>query len=222
MRTGTGRVIELILEDGSRYARVSCPEFLIPGSGQYLLASHGSDSLLPVPLFHTESAPQGFIGPAPEAWKPGDVLALRGPLGRGFVLPASARRVGLVAFDCSVSRLRGLIQVALRQDASVVVLCDSETDHLPDEVEVLPVSGLVEILQWADFVALDVGRENLGELMERLGKPVPLQALSDPQILIRTPVPCGGLAECGVCAVPTRSDWKLACKDGPVFHLSEV
>lgn len=214
--------MELIFEDGCLYARLSCPEFLIPAPGQYLLAGHSSDSLLPVPIFYTDSAPQGFIGPAPETWEPGDMLALRGPLGRGFSLPASARRVGLVACDGSPARLRGLVQPALRQGASVVVLCDTEADHLPDEVEVQPLAALGDILGWADFVALDVERDNLKELLERLGKPNLFRAVSEAQILIRTPIPCGGIADCGVCAVTTRSDWKLACKDGPVFFLSEL
>src|SRR5512140_2199551 len=139
MHTGTGRIVELLLEDGCRYARISCSEGLIPAPGQYLLASHGSDSILPVPIFHTDSAPQGFIGPAYDGWKPGDLLALRGPLGRGFSLPASARKVGLIAFDSAPSRLKGLIPPALRQNASIVLLCDSSSDYLPDVVEVQPV-----------------------------------------------------------------------------------
>src|SRR5512142_3424813 len=119
MHTGTGRIVEVILRDGGRYARLSCPENLIPAPGQYLLASDGSDPVLPVPIFYTDSAPGGFICTASEKWAPGQMLSLRGPLGRGFTLPASARKVGLVAFDDSPARLRGLIQPALQQNASV-------------------------------------------------------------------------------------------------------
>jgi NAD(P)H-flavin reductase len=222
MHTRTGRIVELILEDECRYARISCPEALTPGPGQYLLASHGSDSLLPVPIFHTDSAFQGFIGPALEEWKPGDVLALRGPLGRGFSLPVSARKVALVAFDSPPSRLRGLIPPALRQNASVVLLCDSSSDHLPDVVEVQPVSALGEIFQWADYVALDVERANLKELMERLGNGTSRMIPGGAQVLVRAPMPCGGLADCGVCALTTRSNWKMVCKEGPVFDLMEI
>ena len=222
MHTGTGRIVELLLEDGCQYARISCPENLVPGPGQYLLASHGSDSFLPVPIFHTDSAAQGFIGPAFDGWKPGDLLALRGPLGHGFSLPASARKVGLIAFDGPPSRLRGLIPPALRQDASVVLLCDSSADHLPDVVEVQPVSAMREIFQWADYVALDVERANIKEMIERLGQSKGRLALGSVQILVRTPMPCGGLAECGVCALITRPDWKLVCKEGPVFDLGEI
>ena len=222
MHTGTGRIVELLLEDGCRYARISCPENLIPSPGQYLLAGQGSDSVLPVPIFHTDSAPQGFIGPALETWKPGDLLALRGPLGRVFSLPTSAHRVGLIAFDGPPSRLRGLIVPALQQDASVVLLCDSSADHLPDAVEIQPVSAMREIFQWADYIALDVERTNLSLLMKKLGEATPRSARSRAQILVGTPMPCGGIADCGVCALTTRFDWKLTCKEGPVFSLGEI
>jgi NAD(P)H-flavin reductase len=222
MQTGTGRIVELLLEDGCLYARISCPEKLIPGPGQYLLASHGSDAILPVPIFHTDYAPQGFIGRASIGWKPGDALALRGPLGRGFSLFFSARRVVLVAFDGPPSQLKGLIAPALRQNASVVLVCDSNAEHLPDVVEVQPVSALREIIQWADYVALDVERANLKVMLERLGERTPYRVPGRAQILVRASMPCGGLADCGVCALTTRSDWKMACKEGPVFDMGEI
>ena len=220
MHTGTGQVLELILEDGNRYVRVACPSGLIPMPGQYLLASDGSDAPLPVPLFHTDSTPQGFVAPAPAtaSWNPGLRLHLRGPLGRGFVLPQAARKVALVAFDDSPARLRVLIGLALRQDAAVVLVSDSAGDALPDEVEVQPLSALTDILEWTEYAAMDVRRENLRQLMERLGKRKSWEA----QILIRAPVPCGGIAECGVCAVTLQDEWKLACKDGPVFDWRDL
>ena len=239
MHTGKGQVLELILEDGSRQVRVSCPANLIPSPGQYLLAGDGSDLPLPVPLFHTDSAPQGgslarwrqliAAGPIPDSWNPGTELYLRGPLGQGFNLPVSARKVGLVAFDVSPARLKGLIQPALNQDAAVVLVCDSSPDHLPDEVEVQPMSALQEIVAWADYLAFDVEREELNGLKERLGKLNQVavgKARVEPgrneaQALISTPIPCGGMAECGVCAVTLKSAWKLACKDGPVFAWRE-
>ena len=56
----------------------------------------------------------------------------------------------------------------------------------------------------------------LAEAEKELGLAIPAQAL------VLGPMPCGGLADCGVCAVTTRSDWKLACKEGPVFDLEEI
>jgi dihydroorotate dehydrogenase electron transfer subunit len=164
-------------------------------------------------------------GPVPDSWHPGLELHLRGPLGRGFTLPSSARKVGLVAFDdkrSSPARLRGLIQPALNQDAAVVLVCDAAPENLPDDVEVQPLSVLQEIVEWADYLACDVARANLDQLRERLGKLKQLAAGKDAQVLVRTPVPCGGVADCGICAVNLKSDWKLACKDGPVFNWNEV
>jgi len=219
MHTGKGQVFELILEDGLRHGRVSCPSNLIPSPGQYLLAGDTSDSPLPVPLFHTDSAVQGFIAaaPIPDSWNPGTELYLRGPLGHGFDLPLSARKVGLIALDVSPARLRGLIQPALKHDAAVVIVCKTTPDHLPDEVEVHPVSALNDIVDWADYLAFDVARENLNQLKERLGKMNQVAASKESQVLIYTAIPCGGIAECGICAVTLKSTWKLACKDGPVF-----
>lgn len=222
MHTGNGRVVEVVLADGCRYARLSCPEKLIPGPGQYLLASDGSDAPLPVPIFYTDSAPRGFMTLVPDSWRPGTVLQLGGPLGRGFALPLSARKIGLAAFDAPPARLRGLIQPALSQDASVVLLCDGNVDDVPDEVEVQPLSALEDILPWADYLAMDVDRENLQQMMERLEKQNLLRVMPETQVLIRTAVPCGGIAECGVCAVITKSGWQMACKDGPVFNLKEI
>jgi NAD(P)H-flavin reductase len=156
------------------------------------------------------------------AWKPGDVLALRGPLGRGFSVPLSARKIGLIAFDDSPARLRGLIQPALKRDASIVLLCASNVDHLPDEVEVQPLSALDDVLKWADYIAADVMRENLSELKERLSRSQQPSAWREAQVLVHTQMPCGGVAECGVCALTTKSSWKLICKDGPVFDLGEI
>jgi len=224
MQTGQGQVIELILQDGLRSARLSCSGNLIPAPGQYLLAGDDSDSLLPVPLFYTDSAPSGFIAapPLPDSWNPGHKLRLRGPLGRGFLLPASSRRVALAACDDMPARLRGLIRPSLKQNAAVVLVCDSASDSLPDDVEVQPLSALSDVCEWADYLALDIARENLPELKQRPEKLNQIPALREAQILIRTPVPCGGLAECGACAVTLKSNWMMACKDGPVFDWRDI
>ena len=216
--------MELTLEDGCLYVQVTCPENLIPSPGQYLLASDATDQPVPVSIFYTDLAAEGFIAVASGSmsWKPGDVLALRGPLGRGFSVPVTARKIGLVAFDDSPVRLRGLIHPALQRHASVVLLCSSNEDHLPDEVEVQPISALEDVLKWADYIAVDVMRENLPRLREQLRGWEQSSVLSAAQVLIHTPMPCGGVAECGVCALTTKSNWKLVCKDGPVFDWREL
>lgn len=224
MHTAQGTLLELSLEDGHRLARLNCPPNMIPSAGQYLLASDDSDSPLPIPLFYTDSAPQGFIAapPVPAIWNPGQAIALRGPLGRGFEIPAAARRIAMIACDDSHLRLRGLIQPALSQGAAVVLVGNLAVENLPDAVEMQPLSLLPDVLAWADYAAFDVARENLSQLRENLGMLKQASAWSGAQVLVRTRVPCGGVAECGVCAVSLRSGWRLACKDGPVFEFNEL
>lgn len=153
---------------------------------------------------------------------PGTALALRGPLGHGFTIPASARKVALIVFDESPARLRGLISLAIKQNAEVALLCDSQVDDLPELVEIQPLQAMLDIFRWADYAALNVARENLNQLREKIGEQKQVTARCEAQVLIRTQMPCGALAECGVCAVRIHHHWEMVCKDGPVFELKEI
>lgn len=226
MKSGDGQLVETYLDASGRLV---CSSELVPAPGQYLLAhAPASDAPLAVPIFLSEATPDGFhiAPPLPTMWIPGTRLNLRGPLGHGFSLPASAQRVALVAFDDSPARLRGLIPLAFKQGASVTLLCRSVPDDLPEEVEVQPLRALAEISRWADYIAFDAARETVPELVEMFGRKNQPQVRADrsvafgAQVLVRVPMPCGGLADCGVCALMVGRDWLMVCKDGPVFDLS--
>jgi hypothetical protein len=215
MKNAHGQVTEIYLD--SR-ARIVCPPELIPAPGQYLHAhAAGTDDPLADSIFFSESAPNGFVAAPGLLWTPGTQLNLRGPLGHGFAIPAAARKIALIAFDTSPDRLRGLIPLAFKQGAEVVVVSDVHVENLPEEVEVQPLRALLEIYRWADYAAVDVSRENQLGLMKRLEGEKQLPA----QVLIRAPMPCGAVSECSVCALVTRREWKMICKDGPVFDLSD-
>ncbi len=223
MRTGQGQLLELY-DEMDKAARILCPPELIPAPGQYLLAHDGSDSPLPVPVFPVSPAADGFYAAPhlPAAWTPGARLQVRAPLGRGFTLPASARRVALLAWDDSAARLLGLLPLAFAQGAAVTLVCDMTLRDLPTEVQAHPLAALEEALAWTDYLAMDAARESLPGLRSRLGMWKPAGAGCEAQVLIRTQMPCGALAECGVCAVRFRHGWKMACKDGPVFDWKEL
>jgi hypothetical protein len=247
MKQGLGELVELYLENELRGGRLLCPHSIIPVPGQYLLAQDpASDSPLPAPVFNAGSIPGGFLAapPVPQTWQPGTTLSLRGPLGWGFSLPISARRVALVVLGETPARLRPLLTASLEQSAALVLVSDLDLPDLPPEVEIQPVSALAEVAHWADYLAIDAPRESLPGLRETLGlgkqaKPTfarpglagwagdaqavsPRRAPGPNEVLVVTPMPCGGVAECGVCAVTTRRGWKMACKDGPVFDLDEL
>ena len=222
MKLGAGQLFEIYLD---RSIWVNCPPELIPSPGQYLLAhAGGSESPLAVPVFFSDSAPNGFRS-APLRnidWQPGTRLNLRGPLGHGFSIPQFARKVALIAFDESPARLHGLISIALRQGSEVVLVSNSIIDNVPEDVEVQPIQAMLEIYQWADYAAFDVGRENLDQWRETFGRKDQAKSPREAQVLVRAPMPCGALAECGVCALTIRHEWKMICKDGPVFAMKDL
>ena len=223
MKTGNGKIEELFL-DGS--ARISCAPELIPAPGQYVLAhADGSDASLPVPLFSSLPLSQnGFRSapPLPPFWHPGTSLSLRGPIGHGFMLPVTARKIALIAFDDVPARVLGLVSLGLKQNAEIVLVTNFQQDDLPEVVEVQPLKGLGETLQWADYAAVDVSRENLNQLREMLVGKDQITAKVEAQVLVRAPMPCGALADCGVCALSLHHEWKMVCKDGPVFALRDI
>jgi Iron-sulfur cluster binding domain of dihydroorotate dehydrogenase B len=234
-----GIIKELVLLDGKPCARIQCDHSLIPAPGQYLLADAGVSDLPPAlrssalaaSVFSAKSFTDGFLAapPIPASWNPGMRLHLRGPLGHGFVLAKDARRVALIAFDTqpasaseSPIRLLALLDTVLKQEVSIVLVCKTPPDDLPLQIEVQPLNALMDICNWADYIAMDVARESLPELKKILGMRSPLIVKNGAQILIRTPMPCGALAECGVCTIESRRGQLQVCKDGPVFDLKDL
>ncbi len=143
---------------------------------------------------------------------------MRGPLGHGFQIPPASRRIALAAFDDPPERLLSLLPEALGQGAEVTLLCRPPIPELPEEIEVQPLELLKEICRWADFLAVDAQRISLPALNALLGRSPGVPT----QVLVRTPMICGALAECGICAVRAGRRWKMACSDGPVFDWEEL
>lgn len=221
---GLGTIAELTLLDGMAAARLICAPGLIPAPGQYVLAHPGGvDPPLATSLIAAQIFSDGFLAasPVPGAWHPGSQLHLRGPLGHGFNLPGAARKIGLIAFKCSTRVLLSLWEPAFRQDASVTLVAEHIPDDLPLEVEAQPLHALVDVCRWADFLALDVPRELLPD-MRAAFRSFGSVIKADGRVLVRTPMPCGALAACGVCTVQMGRAALLACEDGPVFDFRQA
>ncbi len=221
---GEGRVSELLLRDGAAAARLRCAEGLVPAPGQYVLAhAAGSDAPLSTALLATRTFEDGFLTapPIPSTWAPGTRLHLRGPLGHGFALPAAARRIALVAFQCSPRTVLSMLEAAVHQNASVALVSGEIPDDLPLHVEAQPPEALRDICRWADYIAFDLKREKLEELRGML-QPDRTSIKADAQALVRTPMPCGAMAACGVCTVEAGGRSLLTCEDGPVFDFRQL
>ncbi len=201
--------------------RISCPPERAPAPGQYLLAQAAGEAagLLAAALFPAEEPAGGGLWCAPRTpstWLPGLRLHLRGPLGRGFHLPPGTRRLAVLSLDSPPWRLMPLIRRVLHSggEAALFAAPSPRDVPLPAALEALPPASLPEALQtWCDYWAADLPLARLSDLPAYLGASRPA---AEGEALVATPMPCGGLAACGVCALP-GSGLRLACKDGPVF-----
>ena len=223
----TAKLVEIFSLGGSRAGILDLPRKDWPAPGQYLPAQALIDSteILPTHLFRVGTETERLaLAPLPMRWQPGDQLSLLPPQGHGFALPADARRVALCAIGVTPDRLLPLIPAALAQDATVTLLCDPHPapdilHQIPSIVEIAPLAALLIELDWPEFLAVDLPRGYLPQLDKMLQlDPLPFTG----QVLVRTDMPCHGLAACGVCAVETHHGTRMACSDGPVFALNEV
>ena len=221
------KLLEISQIGQERAGILDLPQKYWPQPGQYLPCQRidGPPEVLTTHLFRVFGFDNTLtLAPLPPDWLPGDKLATLPPKGTGFELPSPAQRVGLVALNVSPSRVLTLVKPALSANASVALFCDPTPSadifvRIPPAVEVATISDLHENLDWPDFLAVDLEWASLTSLSGILGeKGEPI----DGQVLVRTPMPCRGLGECGVCAVRTKKGWRLACTDGPVFPLKEL
>ena len=235
MQINTGKISLIQIEpDGNRAAQIDCNPKVIPRPGGYLMAHNPNEpeavlgcSLFPVglPASMDGAANPGpmSLGPIPRTWHPGTTLELRGPLGHAFNLPPAVRNLALIALGESAGRLLPLIPLALEKNADIAIFSDVPLPSLPPIIEIHALNAISEAVTWADYLAIDMPLENIPILRDTL-KLGPHDYLPCPaQILVSTPMPCAGIAECGVCALPQRKKgYVLACKDGPVFNLNQL
>lgn len=230
-----GQVKTVLLDEcGYTIAWIDCPAAAAPAPGRYTMAwrSADPDAPLAIPLFASSYKADGFLAVAPASipWEPGDCLLLRGPLGRGFAIPPGVRRLALGIFSGRTARLSPLITESLQNDMALALFMDGKLPELPAAVEINPLSDFQEALSWADFLALELPLDmDLKAVMRGPGSSPSLLSLQSDtaylgppgQVLCVAQMPCGGMADCGVCAVGTGRNWKMACKDGPVFDIRE-
>lgn len=223
----TARLLE-VLQIGETIAGVfDLPEKSRPTLGQYLPAQNleRQPEGLTHPLFTLIGpAERHPLGPIPSHWVPGDRIACLPPQGKGFKLPSAARRVALLSFNGNPIRTLPLLAQALAQSGAVALFFQERPhpdilDAVPTSVEINPLKDLKENLDWPDFLAAELSRQELPALWSFLGEAAPPFT---GQVLVKTPMPCRGLGACGVCAVRTQRGWRNACEDGPVFSLQEL
>lgn len=159
----------------------------------------------------------------PINWNPGENLNLWGPLGKGFGLETGVNSVYMAAIEGNPVRLLPIISHALAKGNSVSLFLDQPNTcllaSLPVEIEIQPLASLPEELDLAEYLYIDVARRNLPRLRSLLSK---RKNICPGQVLVRSDMPCAGIADCQICALETQRGLKLTCQDGPVFRLEDL
>jgi Iron-sulfur cluster binding domain of dihydroorotate dehydrogenase B len=219
-------VRELRFSHGATTARIKCAPAAIPAAGQYVMAwsPMDLDAPLAIPLFASKFEPDGFLTapPVPRTWEPGSILELRGPLGRGFGIYPSTRRLVVVSLEDTSARLMPVMRHALEHDIAVTFFSSLPVTDFPAEVEISPLQELADALHWADLLIFDLALDDLFQLRKLLHLSPEDHLPCPAQALIVTKIVCGGLAECGACLVPKGRTYRLSCIDGPVFDLNDL
>jgi dihydroorotate dehydrogenase electron transfer subunit len=244
------------VEKSSPFARVtfSAPQIaptLAPG--RFVLAD--LDNYLRTPLFPAWLGTGGFdVLVSPEhpavALRPGDDIDLIGPLGRGFEVPTTARRLLLIAGTTHLPVLlplarQGNQDFSQNPDVSVALLLSASTAAELYPVRLLPpalevhivtadgsaghggsVLGLFpNLVRWADCVCiapLHPDDPATYSALAAIVREVRVRpAERFAQALVVPPMACG-VGACQGCAVPVVRGTQLACTDGPVFDLLEL
>lgn len=226
MNATQARIREIFLHAGSTGVRIETANPLRPIPGQYLLASGSSlHQVLPVALFVDSAQGTDLTAfPAlPVEWTPGMEISLRGPLGNGFHPPMAVHHLALVDLsDHHGRRLLGVAEMRECETAEVVLLSNNQPEELPVEIEFLPLSALSEVIGWSDYLAVELSLQQMKTLRDLAGIRTNQEFPTFAEALIETPMICGGVASCGVCAVRVRGQWALACKEGPVFRIHQI
>ncbi len=175
------------------------------------------------PVFGNETHLQMMTLGQPK-WLAGEEVELFGAFGNGFTLPEHPSRIGVcIPAGTSAISVLPYLNLALSAAHEVTLLTDSFFSGLLAEVEVLPLSHSREVFKWADRLACVARLADVHPvanavlpLRPRISKP------SEDEMLVLCEAPCSGLAACQMCALQTRSGWKHACKEGPVFRLADM
>ncbi len=211
--------------------------------GRFVLAE--LDGYLRAPLFPAYLAAESFdvlIPPDHPAatLQSGDGVNLISPLGRGFEVPATARRLLLVTDTAHLPILLPLAQ-SRNQGFSVALLLSAPTaadlypiQMLPPELEIhlvtadgsaghpgSPLDPFPDLVRWADCVCI-AQEPAIYPAMAEIVREVRIRPGQHFAQALIVPAAVCGVGACQGCAVEVARGTKLACTDGPVFDLLEL
>lgn len=172
--------------------------------------------------------------------KPGELLAVLGPLGNSFTISPRSQRVLMVAGGVGVAPLVMLSDRAVAQGVDVVFVMGAADEagllapsELSEGIEYLAATddgsrghhGLAtevipDYVPWADQI-FACGPEPMFRTLRAVVDPLRLNRQPKVQISVERGMACG-LGACLGCVVETHHGMIASCVQGPVFDLDEV
>jgi dihydroorotate dehydrogenase electron transfer subunit len=168
----------------------------------------------------------------------GEKLNILGPLGNGFSIRPTSKKLLLVAGGIGIAPLTFLAQQALTQEKSVALLLGAHAKDelypqklLPSEIETIITtedgSGgekgkitdiLPRYVDWADQIYA-CGPLGMYQAIEHQRQRWPVK--KPIQVSLEVRMGCG-IGACFGCSIRTKYAMKQVCRNGPVFNLDEV
>lgn len=216
--------------------------------GQFVTVRCGEELTLRRPLSIHQIAESGqvyfffkVIGKG-TAWlslcRKGEKLNILGPLGNGFSIRPTSKKLLLVAGGIGIAPLTFLAQQALTQEKSVALLLGAHAKDelypqklLPSEIETIITtedgSGgekgkitdiLPRYVDWADQIYA-CGPLGMYQAIEHQRQRWPVK--KPIQVSLEVRMGCG-IGACFGCSIRTKYAMKQVCRNGPVFNLDEV
>jgi dihydroorotate dehydrogenase electron transfer subunit len=172
--------------------------------------------------------------------KPGELLAVLGPLGNAFTISPRSQRVLMVAGGVGVAPLVMLSDQAVARGIDVVFVMGAADEagllassELAEGIEYLAATDdgsrghhglatevIVDYVQWADQI-FACGPEPMYRTLRAVADPLRLNRRPKVQISVERGMACG-LGACLGCVVETHRGMIASCVQGPVFDLDEV
>ena len=233
---------------GVHLLRAQAPDIAAIGRpGQYVMVRCGEGMEMPLrrplSLHRIEGESLAFlfavVGRGTE-WlagrKEGDGLDLFGPLGNGFDVYPSSRKLLLVAGGLGIAPLAALAERSAAAGRSVTLLVGNKNAAVIYPTRLLP-SGIKVVIATEDGslgrkgMATDILPELLPETDQVFAcGPLPMYRKmagmeelegKRTQVLVEAVLGCG-VGACLSCTIETKQGRKHVCKDGPAFELSDV
>ena len=190
-------------------------------SGQLFLAYHSKKNshLMPLNLFSLKDN-KWFTYKEEFFWEIGDELKLRGPIGEGFRAIRPYQNLLLIDLENEIQSLYSLMEEGLNSGKNVVYSAKETNFPIPSSVEIMPLELSQETIRWADFIAVEVNRDDLQKFSNLFFQIRELNI--DCDVLVHCPILCSGKSECMVCAIKTKRGWVKTCQNGQVIKLDQL